>query len=470
MLDLPHLDAMSRRAQERLLLESVAREIKSNLGTIETALDAFLPRQQQAGGAGPTLQAPIRQIQGALLVLGQDRANAVLAECAAPIERFAQPGFARPGRRVRGCGQETLGPRILRHPVARRCRRHRRHPGTAAASPGPRYAKKPNPSPRRPWKRPLRRPSPKPLQRHRGHRRQLWLRQSRISDGTGNRTAAGAGCRRNRAPTKVCPTSKSKVSKPRPNRSLPRHRPSSRRPAPSAEAERLIEASEEDLDAELLGIFLEEANEVLGTINQNLPMLHAAPAINEVLVTVRRSFHTLKGSGRMVGLAELGEAGWGVEQVLNAWLHDTKPASPGLLEMLDHRRHAVCRLGEATRRRRQPASRLRRTRPSLRGPERRRRSPGRRGASADSRGRSFAAPGRGDAPHRPCRSPKFPRARTRISLPELAEPIATPAGPPNPWPIPKCLSCPKSPTEPESPPEPEPEAEPVPEAEAEAGT
>ena len=41
MMDLPHLDAMSRRAQERLLLASVAREIRSNLGAIETTLDAY---------------------------------------------------------------------------------------------------------------------------------------------------------------------------------------------------------------------------------------------------------------------------------------------------------------------------------------------------------------------------------------------------------------------------------------------
>ena len=97
----------------------------------------------------------------------------------------------------------------------------------------------------------------------------------------------------------------------------------------------MMESSEEDLDAELLGIFLEEANEVLATINQQLPLLHASPGEHESLVTVRRSFHTLKGSGRMVGLTDLGEAGWAVEQVLNAWLHETRPATPALLAMLD---------------------------------------------------------------------------------------------------------------------------------------
>ncbi|MCF8179399.1 MAG: Hpt domain-containing protein, partial [Sulfuritalea sp.] len=106
-------------------------------------------------------------------------------------------------------------------------------------------------------------------------------------------------------------------------------------PAPSAEASRLVEASQEDLDAELLSIFLEEANEVLATINETLPLVHATPGDQASLVTLRRSFHTLKGSGRMVGLTHLGEAAWAVEQVMNGWLHEVRAATPELLEMLD---------------------------------------------------------------------------------------------------------------------------------------
>jgi chemosensory pili system protein ChpA (sensor histidine kinase/response regulator) len=106
-------------------------------------------------------------------------------------------------------------------------------------------------------------------------------------------------------------------------------------PAPSAEASRLVDASEEELDAELLSIFLEEANEVLATINEHLPVVRATPGNQEALVTLRRSFHTLKGSGRMVGLTDLGEAAWAVEQVMNGWLHETRPATPALLETLD---------------------------------------------------------------------------------------------------------------------------------------
>ena len=76
-------------------------------------------------------------------------------------------------------------------------------------------------------------------------------------------------------------------------------------PALSAEATRLLEASEEELDAELLAIFLEEAHEVLHSVDESCAQLRLQPHQRELLTTIRRSFHTLKGSGRMVGLKDL---------------------------------------------------------------------------------------------------------------------------------------------------------------------
>jgi chemosensory pili system protein ChpA (sensor histidine kinase/response regulator) len=49
---------------------------------------------------------------------------------------------------------------------------------------------------------------------------------------------------------------------------------------------------------------------------------------------MRRGFHTLKGSGRMVGLTELGEVAWAVERAMNKWLQENKPATPELLDMI----------------------------------------------------------------------------------------------------------------------------------------
>lgn len=90
-----------------------------------------------------------------------------------------------------------------------------------------------------------------------------------------------------------------------------------------------------EIDAELLEIFLEEATEVLATIHGELQTLTLQPHDSEALRTTRRSFHTLKGSGRMVELHDLGETAWSVEQLLNQWIQDEKYATPELIGFLD---------------------------------------------------------------------------------------------------------------------------------------
>lgn len=84
-------------------------------------------------------------------------------------------------------------------------------------------------------------------------------------------------------------------------------------------------------DPEMREIFLEEAREVIETAQAALAALAGSPANLEQLTTVRRAFHTLKGSSRMVGLKEFGEAGWVCEQVYNSWLAEQKAADPNLL-------------------------------------------------------------------------------------------------------------------------------------------
>ncbi|MBI5006658.1 MAG: Hpt domain-containing protein [Nitrosomonadales bacterium] len=87
-------------------------------------------------------------------------------------------------------------------------------------------------------------------------------------------------------------------------------------------------------DEELLEVFLEEAGEVMETLRNNLEVSRLHMESREPLVVMRRSFHTLKGSSRMVGLAELGEVAWAVERAMNKWLQDNKPATPELLDMI----------------------------------------------------------------------------------------------------------------------------------------
>lgn len=87
-------------------------------------------------------------------------------------------------------------------------------------------------------------------------------------------------------------------------------------------------------DDELLEVFLEEAHEVLETLHANVLECETNANNREALITIRRGFHTLKGSGRMVGLTNLGEVAWALERAMNKWLQDEKPASPALLEMI----------------------------------------------------------------------------------------------------------------------------------------
>jgi chemosensory pili system protein ChpA (sensor histidine kinase/response regulator) len=87
-------------------------------------------------------------------------------------------------------------------------------------------------------------------------------------------------------------------------------------------------------DAELLEVFLEEAHEVLETLHNQIQICQRNPQNREALVTIRRGLHTLKGSGRMVGLTNLGEVAWAVEKALNKWLQEEKPASNIVLELV----------------------------------------------------------------------------------------------------------------------------------------
>jgi len=106
-------------------------------------------------------------------------------------------------------------------------------------------------------------------------------------------------------------------------------------PAASAPVEQTapLPESQAAADRELLDIFIEEANEVLDDLAGQLTALRAVPADLATLTTTRRAFHTLKGSSRMVGLKQFGEAAWGVEQCFNLWLAQERAASDDLLDL-----------------------------------------------------------------------------------------------------------------------------------------
>jgi len=93
-------------------------------------------------------------------------------------------------------------------------------------------------------------------------------------------------------------------------------------------------ADEEPVDEELVEVFIEEAGEVLETINQYLPQWRADQADFAALTEVRRAFHTLKGSGRMVRALVIGELAWAVESLFNRLLDRSIEASPAVHQVV----------------------------------------------------------------------------------------------------------------------------------------
>ena len=80
---------------------------------------------------------------------------------------------------------------------------------------------------------------------------------------------------------------------------------------------------EEPVDDELREVFLEETDEVLEVLREYLPRWSVNPDNRSALSELRRAFHTLKGSGRMVRALVLGELAWSVENLLNRVLENS---------------------------------------------------------------------------------------------------------------------------------------------------
>ena len=91
----------------------------------------------------------------------------------------------------------------------------------------------------------------------------------------------------------------------------------------------------ETIDPELLELFIEEAKEEIASIQENLPAWRETPELRDHVIALRRSFHTLKGSGRMVGAQLIGELAWSVENLLNRIINRTLPQTPSVLDLVD---------------------------------------------------------------------------------------------------------------------------------------
>ncbi|MDE2139413.1 MAG: Hpt domain-containing protein [Gammaproteobacteria bacterium] len=127
----------------------------------------------------------------------------------------------------------------------------------------------------------------------------------------------------------VIPPAEAPALAPEPEAGAPAPRPTQ----PSAAGPAVVPLGE--VDPEILQIFLEEAQEEMQTLRDNFPRWRSNPADREALTTVRRSFHTLKGSGRMVGARLIGEFAWSFENMLNRVIEQTIEPSDDMYRLLE---------------------------------------------------------------------------------------------------------------------------------------
>ncbi|HEY7656755.1 MAG TPA: Hpt domain-containing protein [Burkholderiales bacterium] len=279
---------LSRRIGAIQLRAQVAREIFANLRHVEKVLDAFA-RDSVKRDALPALKPHLRQIHGALAVLRLERAAEILSACDAMITECATADHARTARNLDWIAEGLSTLEFYLEPCV--------HGGDPLEQSiklfFSRFSKRGAPT-------------------------------TRIADDEATiHTTSTTGAR-----TVVVPLAAPGIE------SVPAMAESAAAKAPESESAPSAATSEPAVDRDLLAIFLDEAGEVLAGIDTALPRCRAQPHNREVLTTIRRGFHTLKGSGRMVGLADFGEVAWRVEQAVNRYLEQRRPATPGLIELI----------------------------------------------------------------------------------------------------------------------------------------
>jgi chemosensory pili system protein ChpA (sensor histidine kinase/response regulator) len=97
----------------------------------------------------------------------------------------------------------------------------------------------------------------------------------------------------------------------------------------------------EAVDPQFVELFIEEAKEEIALVQRAFPLWDQNPMDLDSLSSMRRSFHTLKGSGRMVGARSIAEFAWSIENLLNRIIDKTLSRTPGMMGLL---RNAVAAL------------------------------------------------------------------------------------------------------------------------------
>lgn len=114
-------------------------------------------------------------------------------------------------------------------------------------------------------------------------------------------------------------------------------------PAQQSAPSPVMKPADREIDPEFLELFIEEAKDEIAKLKRLFPLWDSNPQDQDSLVNVRRSFHTLKGSGRMVGAQLIGDFAWSVESLLNRVINKTLERTPDMMSLL---REAVAAVPE----------------------------------------------------------------------------------------------------------------------------
>jgi len=335
----PVLDEMSKKAQERVLLSQVMREVRANLRHMEQVLDAFF-RDHTRRSELAALAKDSQQIRGALRILELDDADRLLALCQTQVETYANPdtpvdeeGLELLAESLSGLGfyidavlhQRPDRERIIAPLIAKRLGEAPQPVAVEPQSVEDSVAELRGALPR--LMADVQNAPADASARDELRGKLASLRDDADLIGDGELVAQASAALKEIDGGAESAALAASVD-------LIVEAGTAPAPAISKETQRLLDTDASALDAELLDIYLTEADEVLDTVNAHRAILEHNPGDREALITVRRQFHTLKGSGRMVGLTELGELAWGVERVLNRLLEEDRRVTPAVVALI----------------------------------------------------------------------------------------------------------------------------------------
>lgn len=91
---------------------------------------------------------------------------------------------------------------------------------------------------------------------------------------------------------------------------------------------------DKEISQDIVDIFIEEVADVQLLIEQHLPAWQQHGDDKLALQEIRRAFHTLKGSGKMVGAEMLAKLGFVFEDALNQVIEGLRPVSQQLQQLV----------------------------------------------------------------------------------------------------------------------------------------